>query len=132
MSNAMFITKKRHAKIVADLTADLKNAHDWTQEMKKQRDAAQNLQVLLERLTDKAANFATFSSGSLNFKNELIMPDNVAVYVDDYFGGKVIRQEATKVIEIAPNGDIKTGLTKRTADDGYGYVLVLLNRSDAK
>jgi len=35
------------------------------------------------------------------------------------------------VIEIAANGDIKTGLTKRKADDGYGYVLVL-NRRDAK
>ena len=127
----MFITKKRHAKIVADLTADLKNAQDWTQEMKKQRDAAQNLQVILERLADKSASFSTFAAGSLNFKSELQLPDNVPVYVDDHFGGKIIKQEATKVIEIAPNGDIKTGLTKRTADDGYGYVLVL-NRRDAK
>jgi len=127
----MFITKKRHAKIVADLTAELKNANDWLFEMRKQRDAAQNLQTVLGKLADKAAGFACFSSGSLNVSGELILPDNVPVYVDDYFGGKVIKQEATKVIEIAPNGDIKTGLTKRTADDGYGYVLVL-NRGDAK
>ena len=127
----MFITKKRHDRIVADLKASLKNSEDWMEEMRKQRDAAQNLQGVLGKLADKAQNFATFSSGSLNFKSELILPDNVPVYVDDHFGGKVIKQEATKVIEIAPNGDIKTGLTKRTADDGYGYVLVL-NRRDAK
>ena len=127
----MFITKKHHDRIVADLKASLKNSEDWVDEMRKQRDAAQNLQAVLGKLADKAAGFACFSSGSLNVSGELILPDNVPVYVDDYFGGKVIKQESTKVIEISANGDIKTGLTKRTADDGYGYVLVL-NRRDAK
>jgi len=127
----MLITKKRHAKIVAELTADLKKAQDAVAEMRKQRDDAQTLAGVLERLADKSASFSTFAAGSLNFKSELKLPDNVPVYVDDYFGGKVIKQEATKVIEISAEGDIKTGLTKRTADDGYGYVLAL-NRRDAK
>ena len=127
----MFITKKRHDRIVAELRASLKNSEDLVEEMRKQRDAAQELQGVLEKLADKAQNFVTFASNSLNFNSELILPDNVPVYVDDHFGGKVIKQEATKVIEISADGDIKTGLTKRKADDGYGYVLVL-NRRDAK
>ena len=127
----MFITKKRHDRIVAELRASLKNSEDLVEEMRKQRDAAQELQGVLEKLADRAQNFVTFASNSLNFNSELILPDNVPVYVDDHFGGKVIKQEATKVIEISADGDIKTGLTKRKADDGYGYVLVL-NRRDAK
>jgi len=126
----MFITKKRHDRIVADLKASLKNSEDWVQESRKQRDAAQNLQGVLDKLADKAASFVCFSSLHIT-GNNLILPDNVPVYVDDHFGGKVIKQEATKVIEISANGDIKTGLTKREPDDGYGYVLVL-NRRDAK
>jgi hypothetical protein len=48
----MFITKKRHHRIVADLKADLKAAHDWMEEMRKQRDAAQNLKAVLVKLAD--------------------------------------------------------------------------------
>jgi hypothetical protein len=121
----MFITKKHHDRIVADLKTSLKNSEDWVEEMRKQRDAAQKLAGVLEKLADKAQKFDTFASGSLNFKSELSLPDNVPVYVDDYFGGKVIKQEATKVIEISADGDIKTGVTKCKADNGYGYVLVL-------
>jgi len=49
----MFITKKCHAKIVADLTAELKNTNDWLEEMRKQRDAAQKLAGVLDKLADK-------------------------------------------------------------------------------
>ena len=50
----MFITKKRHNRIVASLNADLKTAHEWMEEMRKQRDAAQKLGGILEKLADKA------------------------------------------------------------------------------
>ena len=49
----MFITKKRHGRIVADLKADIKAAHDWMEEMRKQRDAAQTLGHVLGKLADK-------------------------------------------------------------------------------
>jgi hypothetical protein len=120
----MFITKKRHDRIVADLKASLKNSEDWVEEMRKQRDAAQNLKVVLVTLADKAQKFDTFASGSLNFSGELIMPDNVPVYVDDYFGGKVIKQEAVKVIQISTSGEVKTGLTRRKPGENLGYILV--------
>jgi len=127
----MFITKKLHNKIVADLKAELKNANERLEETRKQRDAAQKLAGVLDKLADKAAGWTEFSNGSVNFVHKLILPDNVPVYVDDHFGGKVIKQEVTKVIEISAEGVIKTGLTKRTADDGTSYVLVR-NRREAK
>ena len=120
----MFITKKRHAKIVADLMAELKNANDWIEELNRQRDAAQKLAGVLDKLADKSASFSTFAAGSLNVSGELIMPDNIARFVPDHFGGQVLIQQATKVIEIAPSGDIKTGVTKRKPDAGCSYVLV--------
>jgi len=136
----MFITKKKHKAIVADLeaeiknavadfTAEIKNANDRLEEMRKQRDAAQKLAGVLDKLADKSASFSTFAASSLNWKSELQLPDNVPVYVDDHFGGKVIKQEVTKVIEISAEGVIKTGLTKRTADDCY---VLVRNRREAK
>jgi len=130
----MFISKKRHDRIVASFKASLKNSEDWVEEMRKQRDAAQKLQGVLDKLADKANTLTTISiSGQLTCSaiNGIKIDDSIARFVPDHFGGQVLIQEATKVIEISADGDIKTGLTKRKADDGYGYVLVL-NRRDAK
>jgi len=49
----MFITKKRHDRIVADLNASLKNSENWVEEARKQRDAAQKLAGVLDKLADK-------------------------------------------------------------------------------
>ena len=133
----MLITKKKHAAVVAGLTAEIVRLGTLLTEQREVKDLMRSstarTDLLLERLVDKAVAGSLFaSSAGMNFRgSELILPDNVPVYVDDHFGGKVLKQEATKVIEIAANGDIKTGLTKRKADDGYGYVLVL-NRREAK
>lgn len=50
--------------------------------------------------------------------------DNVPVYVDDLFGGKVIKQEATKAIIIYDNGQVVEGVTKEAPDKGRKYKLV--------
>ena len=131
----MLITKKKHAAVVAGLNAEIVRLGTLLTDQREVKDLMRSstarTDLLLERLVDKAASFSTFAAGSLNISGELILPDNVPVYVDDHFGGKVLKQEATKVIEISAEGVIKTGLTKRKADDGYGYVLVL-NRREAK
>ena len=128
----MFITKKKHNAIVASLHAELKDARERTQEMKRQRDSAQELSSILAKLSDKATTFTAcisglnISGGSLACEsiNGIKIGDNIAQYVDDHFGGMVIKQEATKVIEIAPDGSITTGLTKRPADAGFSYILL--------
>jgi hypothetical protein len=49
--------------------------------------------------------------------------DDIAQYVPDVFGGRCIKQEATKVITIDPNGEVTTGLTKMKPDVNYSYIL---------
>jgi hypothetical protein len=55
---------------------------------------------------------------------ELILPDNVLVYVDDILGGKVIKQQANKCLVIDKDGNVKTGVTKEKPDKGYNYKLI--------
>jgi hypothetical protein len=136
-NHTMLITKKKHAAVVAGLNAEIVRLGTLLTDQREVKDLMRSstarTDLLLERLVDKTVAGSLFvSSAGTNFcGSKLTLPDNVAVYVDDHFGGKVIRQEATRVIEINADGDIKTGLTKRKPDDGYGYVLVL-NRRDAK
>ena len=106
----MFITKKHHDRIVADLKASLKNSEDWAEEMRKQRDAAQTLGRVLDKLADKINLMATgcIVSGQLTCAtiNGVKIDDSIARFVPDHFGGQVLIQEATKVIEIAPSGGL--------------------------
>lgn len=60
---------------------------------------------------------AHFGGGTLR------LPDDYPQYVDDLFGGRVIRQEANKAICIDKAGNVKTGLTKLPPDIGYCYKL---------
>lgn len=109
----MFITKKNHNKIVCELKEKIAC-------LEKQVE----LKAILERLLDKVSfttdNNLRFSDGNLS----LLLPDNVAQYEDDFFGGKVIKQEATKVIKILKDGSIETGITRKSPDKGYPYKLV--------
>jgi hypothetical protein len=49
--------------------------------------------------------------------------------VTDYFGGKVIKQEATPVTILDETGKATYGLTKKPADKGKKFLLV---REDEK
>lgn len=71
----------------------------------------------------KIGDYLTFGSNGASWSGEIVLPDKVPVYVDDYFGGKVIKQEATKVIHITKSGEILTGLTKEKSDKGFIYLL---------
>ena len=46
-----------------------------------------------------------------------------AVYIDDLFGGKVIKQESTKAIFIDKDGNVKEGRTAIKPIHGKKYVL---------
>ena len=60
--------------------------------------------------------------GSLNI--DKINGGEPAIYVDDVFGGKVIKQEATKLIIIRDEGTIIEGYTKEKPDNGYKYKVI--------
>ncbi len=67
-------------------------------------------------------NIHASSGCSTTIKQEL--SDNVAVYVDDLAGGKVIKQEANKCVKINKEGEIEEGYTKKKCDKGYSYKLI--------
>jgi hypothetical protein len=71
-------------------------------------------------------SFLTSSGGGVYWDNNTLLGDHVAVYVDDYFGGKVIKQEATKVVIIDKNGKTTEAFSKQKPDKGYSYKLVRL------
>ena len=128
----MFITKKKHESIIAKIRKDYE---EHLVCVRDQRDRAQALFSILDKLADKITfisnNFSGTTltvGGSYVITEETIkehLPENVAQYVDDFFGGRCIRQEAAKVIAISAGGDVTTGwITKRQPGAGRGYVLV--------
>jgi len=116
----MFITKKKHTKILKEMTELYAERHSkLTQELKEARD----LKTILEKMsgiTFNGQNVFYDLSSSMNIS----FSDEVAQYVDDLFGGKVIKQEANKAIIITKEGEVKTGLTKEKVDKGYKYKLI--------
>jgi len=90
------------------------------QELKEARD----LHKILDKFSSLTIGGTGFSVSGGNWSNELVLPDTVAQYTEDILGGKVIKQEGVKCIVIDKDGVVKTGLTKKQADKGYGYKLV--------
>lgn len=119
----MFITLKRHSEVVRELKEQLLQARD--------------LKVAIEMIAsktgiptpdkDKKGNLTVNRDFSFAWVDATMnFPDTVAQYVPDHFGGKVIKQEATKVVILTAEGNISYGHTKRKADKGYSYLLVRL------
>ena len=118
----MFISKKKHGAIVADLQEDI----DFLEE---RLEEAKNLKELLTTLVSSQKNYLTVDntsgiSFSVDGGYELSLPDTVPVYVEDYFGGKVIKQEATPVTILDEKGKATYALTKKPADKGKKFLLV--------
>ena len=120
----MFITKKKHTALVAALHEQIQESKETVAQLREQLRQARNLDAILNKLgtfyTDANSVLRFSASGGATFT----LPESVAQYVPDFFGGIVLKQEATKVIEISPDGDVKTGLTKRAPDDGFSHILV--------
>lgn len=80
----------------------------------------------LKELLGKFASGLTITGAGINWddiRGGLTLSDDAAQYVDDFFGGKVIKQEATKVIHISLSGEVTEGLTKRPPDEHFTYLL---------
>ena len=120
------ITNKKHNQIIEHKDKTINDYLAKIMKLEKELDEARRLEKILDKISDKwitSGNGIVMSShGGLGY--ELSINENVAQYVDDYFGGKVIKQEATKLIEIAIDGKVGTAYTKQKPDKGYKYKLI--------
>ena len=122
----MFIRTKKHNQIIKHKDKTIKNYSENILKLEKELEESKNLKSILEKLYPTTLAYDSNIATRLNYTSsgELILPDNVLVYVDDILGGKVIKQEGNKCLVIKENGDVETGLTKKKADKGYNYKLV--------
>ena len=124
----MWISKEKY-KALSNENATLKAALETKQIWEKLLDKATKNDERLIDILGKVTKDCLTISDAFNLSAgcaELILPESVAQYVDDYFGGKVIKQEAIKVIAIDKNGNVTYGKTSRTrkkSDFQRNYVL---------
>lgn len=123
----MFITKKKHREILrqkveSEISRARADYQALVESITQQLREARDLKAVLEKLAGIGVSTSSVLAANCG-GYEIVMPDDVARYVPDHFGGRVIKQEATKVIEISPDGSVKTGLTKRPPDPGFNYIL---------
>lgn len=114
------ITTKKHKKIVAEI---VQGYEQKIAEYKEKADLKHLLNKLIERsnLLYSGSNTIRFSdSGRL----EVEFPNDIPRYVEDYFGGKVFKQEANTVVVLSKDGSAKYYQTKKSPDKGYSYILV--------
>lgn len=121
----MFISTKKHNRIKEEVAQLYQKKID---SLTRELEYAQNLKSIVEKLYPLHRIDGSTIRLNVSGSSELILPDKVPVYVEDYLGGKVIKQEATKVIHITKEGEVKTGLTKQSADKGYSYKLIRDNQ----
>lgn len=125
----MFISKKKHDIIVADLMKRI-DLHKQYDEMRKDNQKNnEKLIEILEALNAGRKDFLTADSihglaVACGGGYEITLPDNVPVYVEDVLGGKVIKQEATPVTILDEKGKATYGYTKDKADKGRAYKLI--------
>jgi hypothetical protein len=116
------ITNKTHKRILEENVKYYKAEIKYLEERLKK---AENLELILNKLYPLyTSNCIVFSNDGGCISGKLNLPDDVLVYVDDLFGGKVIKHVGTKAIKIEKDGTVKTGLTKQKADKGYSYKLI--------
>jgi hypothetical protein len=111
-------TNKQHKEIVDRITKEYEAEIKY---LRLELEQARNLKAILEKL------YPIASSNEFRFNDisgELILPDRFAEYVEDLCGGKVIKQEANKVIKISKEGIVRVGMTKQKVDKGYSYKLI--------
>lgn len=87
---------------------------------------ARDLSSILEKLVlDKNNHSVVYGPGfNISCSGEISFTDDVAIYVPDILGGKVLKQEGIKCIKIDKDGNPKEGLTKQKPDKGFNYKLI--------
>lgn len=110
----MFVSKHKYQK-----------ALDKIEHLEKSLAEAQNLKFVFETLTDVTRNNSDFISsldGTLSASSVMdSLDDSVAIYVDDYYGGKVIKQEATPLTVLDKNGKATYHYTAKPPKKGHKY-----------
>jgi hypothetical protein len=114
------IRNKTHKRILEE---NVKHYKAEIKDLEERLKKAENLESILNKFTSLFTTRGQFLKMDYT-SGELILPDDILRYVDDLFGGKVIKQEGIKAIKIEKDGTIKTGLTKDKADEGYIYKLI--------
>ena len=133
----MFITEKEHLRVKTELEKRNEELHQKLLEREKELGEARDMRGLLKAIIErtglppmegKFSILTTNGYGGISLSNASVMlSDSVAQYVDDYYGGKVIKQEATPVTILDSQGKATYALTRRPADKGRNYLLVLDN-----
>jgi hypothetical protein len=117
----MKILKNKTYKELIDKITNLElRCYEYSAKLEK----AENLKDILDKMTSMTINGIGFANAMGSWNLNMDLPDNVAQYVEDMLGGKVIKQEANKVIKIDQQGNVTTGLTKQAKDKGFSYKLI--------
>lgn len=113
-----WITKYRHNKIVEECQGAIK---DLQASLNRRNDIVK----ILDRLTNKDTSpFLSVEQGYVTSSGVMgALDDTVPRYVDDYYGGKVIKQEATPVTILDENGKATYALTAKQPLKGKKYIL---------
>lgn len=113
-------TNKRHQEI---LSAMLKVHTEDMEALRKELQEAKNLGSILHKLSDKVNNlYITGASSISRADSPQKLPDDVARYVDDYFWGKVIKQEAIPVTILDELGKATYWVTKKPTKNKYHLI----------
>lgn len=120
-----WITKYRHNEIV-------KQYQEAIEDLKESLNRKDLIVEILDRITNKETSpYLTLTTDMGYVTSRDIMScldDTVPRYVDDYFGGKVIKQEATPVTILDADGKATYSQTAQKPDKGRRYVLVDLSK----
>jgi len=115
-----WITKWKHNNIVEQYRKSIDDLREalWRKE---------KFEEICEKLTDKTNNLGVsfdtaISCGQASAMDQL--DETVAIYVDDYFGGKVIKQESHPVTILDEEGKATYAVTGRKLPKGQTYHLV--------
>jgi dihydrodipicolinate synthase/N-acetylneuraminate lyase len=122
----MFVTKKYHNQVIEHKDKSINDSQARVLKLEQELKEARDLKNVLEKVTDKMDFYGKSIAGfdGLICGGELILPQQYAKFVDDYFGGKVIEQTANKVVIIGKDGTVRYAKTAKPNDKGYGYKLI--------
>ena len=123
----IWITKYTHNKIVEVYKENIKTLQENINRKEAFEDICERLTTVVEKIHPNS--FMDISGGggwttACGIDVMAKLDDTVPVYVDDYFGGKVIKQEATPVTILDENGKATYGLTAKKPTKGKSYLLV--------
>lgn len=130
----MFVRESTVGNMKKNYESTIEGLHKKIGDLEQELLEARNMKELLEKIVERtgvpvpeyAGNYVITSglTGITMSNITSCFTDDIAQYVDDYFGGKVIKQEATPVTILDENGKATYGVTKKLPRKGEKYILV--------